>query len=277
MSSPSSPLRTLQTRSIGASQDANARNARKRENDGSPETSPIRGQDQSKVSNNAQKKCRRKPTRCVCGNLRCKDLMKRLQDINKSDRGHFQNVPLYLEVPKPPKVNPNRRTKLRPEEIVTRDDKQKKHQRTCEVLGAAAKERVNAFFKPTEESIELYGSKVKSLQFAIIHLHPRILKLMADGNNGKLPAFIPRALGNELSKEGLCQFRDNDIVPSSMSEEKNYVPLPNYPVGRAEQDLDTLVKNASNKKKAEEALETSKLTITSYTFRCSSYIKPRKI
>ena len=107
MSSPSTPLRPIQTSSISAPQKATTGNARKRNNDGSPQTTPTRTQDVSektkkkaKNSNNTTRS--RETTRCVCGNPKCKDIMNELLKMRKDDRGHL-NVAPYLDVPKPPK------------------------------------------------------------------------------------------------------------------------------------------------------------------------------
>ena len=178
MSSPSTPLRPIQTSSISAPQKATTGNARKRNNDGSPQTTPTRTQDQS-TAKKATKKHKREPTKCACGNLKCKELMNRLLKLNKTDRGYF-NIAPYLAIPKPPLNNTNRQTKLRKEEIVTRLDQEKKHNCICDALGPAAKERVEDFYFPEKNpESELYKEKMKALVFACIHLHPEILKLSA--------------------------------------------------------------------------------------------------
>ena len=252
MSSPSTPLRPIQTSSISAPQKATTGNARKRNNDGSPQTTPTRTQDQS-TAKKATKKHKREPTKCACGNLKCKELMNRLLKLNKTDRGYF-NIAPYLAIPKPPLNNTNRQTKLRKEEIVTRLDQDKKHNCICDALGPAAKERVEDFYFPEKNpESELYKEKMKAPVFACIHLHPEILKLSAAKCKGSLPKFIPRSFGNRLSNEGTCQFREKDVVPSSA--EKDYFQLPNYPVDRAIEDFDKVLKELEHKKLAEKLLK----------------------
>ncbi len=174
-------------------------------------------------------------TRCVCGKKECKQLMGRLESLMKKlgelpkdeSLDHvYKHVPLYYCVPAEPKNNPNRKTKLKPSELVKRRDQQTRHDQIVAQFSDNAKERINLHNKPGAKDEDRYSSKTNP-KFACIHLHPELLQHFNEQQLNQLPPTIPRALGQKLDKEGTCSFRASDELPSSQS--RDYIPLPNYP------------------------------------------------
>ena len=198
---------------------------------------------------------RKEPTRCVCCDEECDKQMARLKMLNA-------DMHVYFNIPEPPKpVKEDRKTKLKRSEIQNRTDQQKKHDCFMDALGPDAKQRVERYLSSDDKNVdesEVYSPKSKQ-EFASIHVHPEILKLVTKTSNGRrtLPKSIPRALGRKLDNEGLCSFKKKDEVPSSTTND--YFPLPNYTVERAKEYIDLLEKELIIKER-EETLHTTSMT-----------------
>ncbi|KAL7491292.1 hypothetical protein ACHAWT_001053 [Skeletonema menzelii] len=164
---------------------------------------------------------------------RLESLMKKLGKLPKDDSlDHvYKHIPLYYCVPAEPKKNPNRKTKHKPSELVKRRDQQRRHDQIVAQFNDNAKERINLHNKPGAKDEDRYSSK-SNPKFACIHLHPEMLQHFTEQQFSQLPQTIPRALGQKLDREGTCSFRASDELPSSQS--RDYIPLPNYPLPKAD-------------------------------------------
>ena len=116
-----------------------------------------------------RKKKHGETTKCICGNSKCDEIMKKLKSLDPSRHAYF-NVPAPLKPLKQKLVR-----KPKPKQRLNRKIKEKRHKRFLECLGAEAKRRGNIpiMSRPTVNDGEVYSEKTQ-LKFASLHVHPEI-------------------------------------------------------------------------------------------------------